>query len=455
MKHFITILCSLIFAANVVAQEANKDVTITASGSGATLEDAKQSALRSATEQAFGAFISSKTEVFNDQVVADQMSSVSSGNIKSYEVLNEDQLPDGRWGTTIKAIVSVDKLTSFVQAKGIEIEIKGGLFALNIKQQLLNEQGEVEAVYAMVGLLHEPMQTAFDYTIKSGEPKSTDEESKNWEIPLEVTATCNKNMDFCANYLIKTLRALSLKEEEVLSYNSLNKKVFPVNVDYHGKSETFHLRKERSLMIIKSLIMNWEFYCRLFTVNSGLDTTAGDGKAKIFEFGEWHYDRYGGYGVQWRNALESIDIFFPSSSKQVSVFSSNDKRSLSQIEQMTGYSVIPIGVVSSFINGGYVFFDSKGGGFVMSICDIGILDWDNAKIACDELVLSGYDDWYLPSKDALEMMHKNGIGGLSLETWSGTEYSGCGAWPKTTSYGVELNCNKDYEYFVRPVRTFK
>jgi hypothetical protein len=68
------------------AQEPSKDVTITASGSGKTIEEAKQSAFRSATEQAFGAFISSKTEIFNDQVVADQMSSVSSGNIKSFEV---------------------------------------------------------------------------------------------------------------------------------------------------------------------------------------------------------------------------------------------------------------------------------------------------------------------------------------------------------------------------------
>ena len=132
------------FATISYGQTENKDVSITASGSGKTLEDAKQAALRSATEQAFGAFISSKTEMFNDQVVADQMASVSSGNIKSYEVLNQDQLPDGRWVVTLKTLVSVDKLTSFVKAKGIAIEINGGMFALNIKQQALNEQGEVE-----------------------------------------------------------------------------------------------------------------------------------------------------------------------------------------------------------------------------------------------------------------------------------------------------------------------
>ena len=134
--------------------------------------------------------------MFNDQVVADQMASVSSGNIKSYEVLYESQLPDGSWGVTLKTIVSVDKLTSFVEAKGIAIEINGGMFALNIKQQLLNEQGEIKAVSEMVGLLLDPMQISFDYVIKSSDPISLDAESKNWEIPLVVTATTNKNIDF-------------------------------------------------------------------------------------------------------------------------------------------------------------------------------------------------------------------------------------------------------------------
>ena len=198
IKPIIALLTLTFFSFGVYAQTDSKDVSITSSGSGKTLEDAKQAALRSSTEQAFGAFISSKTEMFNDQVVADQMASVSSGNIKSYEVLNESQLPDGSWGVTLKTIVSVDKLTSFIQSKGIAVEIKGGIFSSNIKQQLLNEQAEIKAVSEMVGLLHEPMQISFDYVIKSSDPKS-DEGGKNFVIPLEVSATTNKNIDFCAN----------------------------------------------------------------------------------------------------------------------------------------------------------------------------------------------------------------------------------------------------------------
>lgn len=117
------LLIATLFLSFFVNAQEDKTITLTVSGSGKTLEEAKTNALRSAIEQAFGAFISSKTEILNDQVVADQMASVSSGNIKSYEVLNESQLPDGSWGVTLKTIVSVDKLTSFVEAKGIAIEI--------------------------------------------------------------------------------------------------------------------------------------------------------------------------------------------------------------------------------------------------------------------------------------------------------------------------------------------
>ena len=318
LKTISLIFFILLATTNAFSQTDGKDVSIIASGSGKTQEDAKQAALRSATEQAFGAFISSKTEMFNDQVVADQMASVSSGNIKSYEVLNESQLPYGSWGVTLKALVSVDKLTSFVEAKGIAIEIKGGMFALNIKQQLLNEQGEIKAVSEMVGLLHEPMQISFDYVIKSSDPKSLDAESKNWEIPLVVTATTNKNIDFCANYCIKTLAALILSAEEVTSYQSLNKAVFPVNISYNGVAKTFYLRKQGSINALNTLTSQWVFYTRLFTVQSGIDESNGNREVQIHDFsGSRNYNNDG------------KTINFLTTGQQAALFSWQDKRTLS------------------------------------------------------------------------------------------------------------------------------
>jgi hypothetical protein len=447
IKQYLIAVLWLLMPLMLFAQSENKDVTIVASGSGGTLEDAKQAALRSATEQAFGAFISSKTEMFNDVVVADQMASVSSGNIKSFDVLNQDQLPDGRWGVTLKAIVSVDKLTSFVQAKGISIEIKGGMFALNIKQQLLNEQGEIKAVAEMIGLLHEPMQIAFDYVIKSGDPKSLDSESKNWEIPLTVTATSNKNIDFCANYFIKTLTALSLTAAEVETYKSLNKQVFQVNVSYAGNNMVFYLRKQTSISVINSLVSNWEFYTRLFAVQSGMDETTGNGEGRLHKFCPYLDNN-------------SSSISFLSAGQSAGTFTWNDQRTLSQIEQMTGYSVRPLGVKSQFKHGGYVVQESNGHGFVAAVCNIGKLNWEAAKTACEELVMNGYSDWVLPDKDQLELIYKvlyqRGLGGLASSFyWSSSQYDPIDAWGMGFGYGrVGSSYGKNDDGQVRAVRAF-
>jgi hypothetical protein len=224
---FILSLIFLLFSASLFAQEQGKDVTITASGSGSTQSEAQQMALRSATEQAFGAFISSKTEIFNDQLVADQMSSVSSGNIKSFEVLSESQLPNGTWASTIKAIVSVDKLTSFVQAKGVAVEIQGGLFAINIKQQKLNEDGEYAAVVNLFETVRKQIPSAYDFTVETLNPVSvpSGNSSETWAIQIKVIGKANSNHTIINDYIIKTLREISMSKEEQNSYKTLGKPV--------------------------------------------------------------------------------------------------------------------------------------------------------------------------------------------------------------------------------------
>ena len=444
----LLVLFAFAICTTVNAQDENKNVSITVSSSGKTLDDAKQAALRSAIEQAYGAFISSKTEIFNDQVVADQMSSVSSGNIQSYDMLNESQLPDGTWGVTLKALVSISKLKSFVQAKGIAIEIKGGMFAVNIKQQLLNEQGEINAVSEMVGLLHEPMQTSFDYVIKSGEPKSLDIESKYWAIPLVVTATANKNMDFCAKYCIKTLAALSLSSEEVTSYKNLSKAIFPVGIRYNGVYKTFYLRKQSSIDALNTLISQWEFYIRLFTVQSGMDESNGYGDAEshMFKVFDWELEA-------------PFYIHFLTDGRQAASFSWNDKRTLSQIEQMTGYSVKPRGVISQFKHGGFVVFEKDGHGLVASMTNLGRLDLFSAIRACDELILNGYSDWYLPTKKELNQLYLRlaliGAGNfITEEYWSNTESFDCCSWDQSFYDGRQFTSYKDTAFNVRAVRAF-
>jgi hypothetical protein len=398
--------------------QTNKDVTITSSGRGKTQENAKQAALRSAIEQAFGAFISTKTEMFNDQIVADQMSSVSSGNIKSYELLNESQLPDSSWGVTIKSIVSVDKLTSFVEAKGVAIEIKGAMFALNIKQQILNEEGEIKAINDMIGLLHEPMQTSFDYIINAGNPESLDADNKNWQIPLEATATANKNMDFCANYCMKTLGAVSLSSEEVASYQSLNKAVFPIDVNYNGVVKTFYLRKETSLNALKMFKSFREYYTRSFIVQSGVDELYGNDVAKNIDK---KTDKQP-FSIENRKRNKGF-LNFLTAGDTAANFTWNDKKTLAQMEQMNKYTISSSGVVSQIKHGGIVVYEENGHGLVVAIADWGAeMERNPAKIACEELTLNGFSDWRWPTEEELKSVYK--ATGKPYENYWSSEKSG-------------------------------
>ncbi|GHT82058.1 hypothetical protein FACS1894137_00260 [Spirochaetia bacterium] len=79
---------------------------------------------------------------------------------------------------------------------------------------------------------------------------------------------------------------------------------------------------------------------------------------------------------------------------------------------------------------------------------------------CDALVFEGFDDWYLPSKDELNLMYtnlkRNGLGNFqSAWYWSSSENNNNFAWPQDFSDGSQFNYNyKNSTYCVRAVRAF-
>ena len=216
----------------------NSTVSLKTTGSGETKEKAIQYSLRSAIEQAFGAFISSNTEILNEELVADEISSVASGNIEKYDILTELENKDKTsWYVTTNVVVSVSKLTEFVKSKGVEVEEQGGLFAVNIKQKKLNSDGEYKALLAMLKPYHEAMSNAYNYELEVGEPVAKDQEDKLWNIDLVVTANANKNLYNASEILKNTLSSLTLTPEEIAEYTKLNKQIFPVMIDYAGAAE--------------------------------------------------------------------------------------------------------------------------------------------------------------------------------------------------------------------------
>ena len=224
------LLCIFISISNHLTAQEDKTVEITTTGPGKTKEIALHNALRSAIEQAFGVFISSKTEVLNDQLLTDQIISVSNGNIQHYDLISEMPIDDNTsFAVTVKSKVSISKLTSFIESKGIEVEFKGAVFAMNIKQQKLNEESELKAIKEMAAILKNIADRSFDFEVAAdGEPTASNNNADDWNIPLTVRVKLNNNFENYKSYFQKTLGAITMTEVEANNYINLKKPIYSV-----------------------------------------------------------------------------------------------------------------------------------------------------------------------------------------------------------------------------------
>lgn len=78
---------------------------------------------------------------------------------------------------------------------------------------------------------------------------------------------------------------------------------------------------------------------------------------------------------------------------------------------------------------------------------------------CAELQKGGYGDWYLPSKQELNLMYTNlyleGLGGfVAGDYWSSTETGSQGVWVQTFDSGEQYGDGKFLLFRVRAIRAF-
>ena len=232
---------ALLASRTMVNAQNNPDVTLTVLGTGVNKEEAVTNALRSAIEQAYGVFVSSDLTILNDEVVRNEIATISKGNIKSYKELSVSLLPNNNYSVTLSAVVSTDKLINYAKVNNFRIEFAGGVFGQRLKLLELNEKNEKIAIDNMVHQLNLIIPHMFYFKVDSLETPRADRHS-NYYIPARLRIYANDyNVEF-NNVLFGTLKSLSLTENERHEYEQMNREYYDYN--FGSEIQKIYLRND-------------------------------------------------------------------------------------------------------------------------------------------------------------------------------------------------------------------
>ena len=231
---------------NIINPKSDDVVVLVVSADGETKEVATKVALRSAIEQAYGTFVSANTTILNDELVKDEIVTVSSGNITGYEEIASALLPNGRQSVTLKASVCVSKLVSYAKSKGASAEFAGAAFAMNIKMKELNKKNEKIALENLLKQVEQLIPYVFDKTLEVGTPKVR--EDGKYDIQMKLNIVPNDNFVNMKNYIFSTLNSISLSDDEREEYYKMGMKASHLTIRSEG-GKNFLLRSEASSMV--------------------------------------------------------------------------------------------------------------------------------------------------------------------------------------------------------------
>lgn len=188
-------------------EDVGTTISLVTTGSGDTKDEATKNALRNALEQTYGAFVSSNSQVVNDELVRDEIVSISTGNIVSYEELSYvDSNPKQ---VTVNAVVSITRLQNYAQNKGMSAELAGNTFAMNLKMEELNKNNQDVALKHLLEQTQIMAKNLFDYEIRVGNPEKT---PNGVQVPVTIQILANDNTLAYYDLFHKTLSSIAVQK---------------------------------------------------------------------------------------------------------------------------------------------------------------------------------------------------------------------------------------------------
>lgn len=207
---------------------AQDSVTLTVSGVADTKDEATKQALRSAIEQAYGAFVSSNTSILNDELVKDEIVTISQGNIQNFQEISSIVLPSGKVNVTVQATVSLKRLTAYAQSVGASVELAGATFGANMRLYELNKINELEAIRNLQEILVSS-SPAFSYKVQIEGPIANSHYSgvKGYLVKIRAQLIPNEYTESLFSTFYRTLRSLSISNNERNNYDKMGIEYYP------------------------------------------------------------------------------------------------------------------------------------------------------------------------------------------------------------------------------------
>ena len=236
-KLFLSICIAISSFMTLYAQD---QVTLVVSGIADNKQDAINVALRSAIEQAYGVFVSSNTQILNDEIVRDEIVSLSRGNIKNFKELSSIVLSSGKIDVTVQATVSISKLVSYTQSKGASAELAGSSFGANMKLYELNKKNEQAALDHLAQELS-MHNSLFDYKMSMSEPMLKNkalsyedywnpifksENDNDVIINIDIDLFPNDNTQLFCETFYASLGAIAIPYDEVNAMKSMGVDIY-------------------------------------------------------------------------------------------------------------------------------------------------------------------------------------------------------------------------------------
>lgn len=187
MKHLLKLFFVVLTATiSLTGYAADKDeITLTVTSDGATKDEAIKNALRTAIEQAYGAFVSANTTILNDELVKDEIVTVSNGSIKEYKEIASAQIENGSYSVTLSATVSLPHLITYAKNHGSECEFAGNTFGMEMKLFKIQKENELKALYNCIPIVESMIRNSLSWNMKVEEPRIADNTLKDLISEIE------------------------------------------------------------------------------------------------------------------------------------------------------------------------------------------------------------------------------------------------------------------------------